>query len=299
MKIYPFTDLKEEQTKELYDFIMSFGSNSYFDSYDEMIRDYNGPVFNKGTTYFSLWDGNLLKGTIGIITKDVEEKGEVFITSINVLEEDKIVFKKLLKKGIEESIKISPQKMKIGIHSNKKYLIPFVEESDFKGVYEAVILRLKSYDDLNEIETHDEISFENLSEKNKMHFKDVHNEGFLNSPNGAMLTDEQIDEMLQKNGEKPNIVKICYMNDEPVGIYELILKRHVGWIEAIAISSKWQGKGLGKLLLKEAVDNLLNIGATEIKLFVISSNEKAYKLYLKYGFEIEKITSHWFEKDIK
>jgi len=299
MKIHSFRNLTEEQTKKLYNYIVNFGSNSYFENYDEMVRDYNGPVFNKGTTHFSLWDDNIVKGTIGIITKDVEEKGEVFITSINVLEQDKDAFKILLEKGIEESIKVNTKTMKIGVRSNKKYLLPIVEESGFKAVYEAVTLRLKTRDDLHRTEIDDKITFENLSEENKMDFKDVHNGGFLHTPNGAILTGQQIDEMLQNIDEKLYIIKICYMNNEPVGIYELKLKGQVGWIEAIAVSPKCQGKGLGKLLLKEAVDNLLECGAEEIKLIVISSNERAYKLYLKYGFDVEKIMSQWFEKSVK
>lgn len=299
MEIYPFIDLTEGQTKELYDFIISFGSNAYFDSYEEMVRNYYGPIFNKGATYFSIWDGNSIKGTIGIITKEVEEKEEVIITSINVLEQEKNVFKILLEKGIEESIKVNPKKIKIGIHSNKEYLRPFIEELEFKGIYRAVILGLKSYDILHSVKMKRNIIFSSISEENKIHFKEVHNKGFLYSPNGAILTDEQIDEMLQENDDKHNLVKICYLNNEPVGIHESMLKEKIGWIEAIAISPKWQGKGFGKLLLKEAVSNLHQCGAEEIKLVVISSNERAYKFYLKYGFEVEKITSHWFEKRIE
>lgn len=298
MKIYSFADLTEMQRRKLYDFIIKFGSNYYFNTYDEYIEVYKGVVFNKGTTFYSLWDMDRIKGTIGLITKDVCNKGEVFITAINILEHDKSDFKILLEKCIADSIKVGSQKLKLGIQSNKEYLIPAVEAVGFSKVYEAIILKLNSSENLKRVKSNQNISFKNLSKENKLDFKDVHNKGFLNSPNGAMLTNEQIDEMLLKNKQNPNLVGICYLNHEAVGIYELKTVNEVGWIEAIAIAPKWHGKGLGKILLKNAVDCLYDLGIEEIKLMVISSNKIAYKLYLKYGYREEKVTSYWFEIDV-
>jgi len=298
MKIYSFADLTEGQRRELYDFIIKLGSNYYFNNYDEFIGSYTGPVFNRGTTFYSLWDGELIKGTIGIITKDVSEKGEVIITVINISEHDKANFTMLLEKSIEDSIKVGPRKLKLGINSNKKYLISAAKALGFSEVYKAIILKLSSNENFKMVKTHENIIFENLSEENKLDFKGVNNKGFLNSPNGAMLTDEEIDEKLLKNKQNPNLAGICYLNHEPVGIYELKTVDQVGWIEAIAITPKWQGNGLGKVLLKKAVDVLYDLGAEEIKLFVISSNKTAYDLYLKYGYKEEKVTSYWFEMTV-
>lgn len=299
MNLCSFADLSEPQRRALYDFIIGFGSSYYFDSYDEMVKDYNGIIFNNGTTYYSLWDGDSILGTIGIITKDVEDKGEVFVTSINILEKDKEAFKPLLEQCVKDALKVNPEKIKIGINSNKAYLIPFVEELGFEGVYKSLVLQLKSPEIIRSVEVYDNITFERLASDNKVNYKEVHNKGFLNSPNGSMLTDQQIDEMLHDSDDNKNIAKICYLINEPVGIYELIIKDHVGWIDSIAISPKHHGKGLGKIVLKTAVDHLYELGVGEVKLFVISSNENAYKLYLKYGFIEEKVTSFWFELDVK
>jgi len=56
----------------------------------------------------------------------------------------------------------------------------------------------------------------------------------------------------------------------------------------MAVPSAWQGKGVGKALMKtlcDFADGWLNV--TRLELTVFTDNERAIALYKKFGFEIE------------
>ena len=64
-------------------------------------------------------------------------------------------------------------------------------------------------------------------------------------------------------------------------------RRHAGAI-GICVREDWQGKGLGKELMRAIVDladNWLNL--TRLELEVYSDNEAAIHLYERFGFEVE------------
>ena len=64
-------------------------------------------------------------------------------------------------------------------------------------------------------------------------------------------------------------------------------RRHVGAID-IVVHGEWQGKGVGKALMRagiELADNWLNL--TRLELEVYTDNESAVRLYERFGFELE------------
>ena len=64
-------------------------------------------------------------------------------------------------------------------------------------------------------------------------------------------------------------------------------RRHAGAI-GISVHADWQGKGLGKELMRAIVDladNWLNL--TRLELEVYADNEAAIRLYERFGFEVE------------
>jgi putative acetyltransferase len=64
-------------------------------------------------------------------------------------------------------------------------------------------------------------------------------------------------------------------------------RRHVGAI-GISVHAEWQGKGLGKELMRAIIDladNWLNL--TRLELEVYADNEAAIRLYERFGFEVE------------
>ena len=64
-------------------------------------------------------------------------------------------------------------------------------------------------------------------------------------------------------------------------------RKHVGAI-GISVHADWQGKGVGKELMRAIIDladNWLNL--TRLELEVYADNEAAIHLYERFGFEIE------------
>jgi L-phenylalanine/L-methionine N-acetyltransferase len=64
-------------------------------------------------------------------------------------------------------------------------------------------------------------------------------------------------------------------------------RRHAGAI-GISVHEEWQGKGVGKELMRaiiEFADNWLNLRRLELEVY--ADNEAAIRLYERFGFEVE------------
>jgi putative acetyltransferase len=72
-------------------------------------------------------------------------------------------------------------------------------------------------------------------------------------------------------------------------------RKHAGEI-GISVHEDWQGKGVGKELMRAIVDladNWLNL--TRLELEVYADNEAAIRLYERFGFEVEgRLRQHAF-----
>ena len=72
-------------------------------------------------------------------------------------------------------------------------------------------------------------------------------------------------------------------------------RRHAGAI-GISVHEDWQGKGVGKELMRAIVDladNWLNL--TRLELEVYADNQAAIRLYERFGFEVEgRLRQHAF-----
>lgn len=112
-----------------------------------------------------------------------------------------------------------------------------------------------------------------------------------NYPEEIELTTEEETEFLKKKLESPTDAMIAaWIGDEIIGnasIYvfaDQIKMRHRACF-GIAIKEKFQGRGLGSVLTREAVTLAEKNGFSQIELGVFADNDKALSLYRKYGFE--------------
>lgn len=295
MIIKSFTELSIDEKKRLYDYIISIGCSHYFDNFKEMVKDYIGIVFNYGESHFSLWDEGEVRGTLAVITKEVKEKGEAFITGINIREEDSRHFSLLLDRGLRYISTLEPEIIKLGVYTSISYLIPVVLEHGFNEVYKAMIMRYEG-DNCEVGGSNRAVEFQNICEGNKKEFQSIHNRAFIKSPNGSIQTDEQLEEMMREYRGCSQLAGVCLHEGRYVGMFELSIKNSTGWIECLAVDPDYWGRGIARELLRKSVEILFTSGAQEIKLFVISSNTRAVKLYERNGFRQEKVTSRWFEK---
>jgi len=82
---------------------------------------------------------------------------------------------------------------------------------------------------------------------------------------------------------KQSAVGVCALFSEGNGIYELA---------RMAVSPKFQGKGLGSKLVLAAIQKAKEIGATRLYLISNTKLETAIALYKKHGFQTESLGQH-------
>ncbi len=90
-----------------------------------------------------------------------------------------------------------------------------------------------------------------------------------------------------------NLFLVAEVNDSIVGFSRCEgnrLKRTSHKVEfGICVLKEYWGYGIGKNLLKETIDWADSNDIKKITLSVLETNDKAIKLYEKYGFEVEGI----------
>ncbi len=114
-------------------------------------------------------------------------------------------------------------------------------------------------------------------------------------PMGIEAEKKHIESMSKENN---SVMIIAFDKDEIAGIITINSSqkrkmKHVGML-GIGIKIKYQGEGLGNILMQESIEWAKTNGVTKkISLVTRHDNEIAYKLYEKLGFETEGI----FKKD--
>lgn len=113
----------------------------------------------------------------------------------------------------------------------------------------------------------------------------------LRYPEELTLTQEQEKRWLQRVLDSKKEVMINAViegelagNASVYGIRESVKMGHRAGF-AIAVREKFWHKGLGKLLIEEALKIAADMGYEQIELGVFDDNAKAVALYKKYGFE--------------
>ena len=104
-------------------------------------------------------------------------------------------------------------------------------------------------------------------------------------------TEHEVGEFLRKElgaGEGKHIV--AELDGEPAGEVSIYhgsgRYRHVAWI-GIEVRRKHWGKGVGTGLMNEAVRLARELGCRKLFIGVFEGNERALRLYQKFGFEME------------
>jgi ribosomal-protein-alanine N-acetyltransferase len=80
-----------------------------------------------------------------------------------------------------------------------------------------------------------------------------------------------------------------------VGYVGFRLQGDEGHITTIAVHPDWRGRGFGDLLLVVALEKMLDRGMDFVTLEMRPSNDVAYQLYKKYGFEVERKRRRYYQ----
>jgi ribosomal protein S18 acetylase RimI-like enzyme len=295
--IKTYSSLNEYEKNLVFDLIKKIESTT-LKSFSELDKNFTSVIFNKGDTLFSFWiNGNVIC-TIGVVVKDIIYKGEIFITAINIRDEQLLNFShlyNLLEKDLLE--RFNPKIIKLGIRNHIDILTKSLYDLSFDNPYYLYQMTFKA-NEFNSNILDSNFYMENLDNSNKNTYMHINNDSFSNSPNGGSLSIEDLYILIESYKTNPNLIGIFKHKDIPVGIFELTIDNNIGTIEAIGISNNYQKKGFGKNLLYHVINRLKSNGANKIQLNVISINEVAYNIYLKQGFKKDKVLSKWFVKNI-
>lgn len=292
-----FSELSLAEKENLYKFLLKSNIESPSETYKEFIENFCSIIFEYGKSLFCFWDNYNPVATIGTIVKDIIYKGEAFVTAVNVHDDYISQLEKFWISVEEYILGFHPKVIKLGINYQKREFVPVFENLGFGNPYETYILKYLPEPE-KDLGINENISFENLGFNNKDIFKKINNSAFSDSPNGGIISEKEVIDYFEKYKEKPDLIGIFKIGEQTTGTYELTISNSTGFIESIGISPDFQGKGFGKLLLQASINKLLKHGAKEIKLSVVSTNEKALNLYRKYGFEEDKIASVWLSKNV-
>ncbi len=129
-----------------------------------------------------------------------------------------------------------------------------------------------------------------LTQDNAAIYMELHNEAFLSTPL-SILTDEcEIERILAD----PHAEAGLFVKDGMVyGTFE-IEYGDIPEISAVSINPSVQGHGYGRLALKTIEQHLKDKGYANAKMFVSSSNKRAYSLYLNSGYALKEQVSTWY-----
>lgn len=96
----------------------------------------------------------------------------------------------------------------------------------------------------------------------------------------------------------PESFLVAFLENEPVGF----LGMHTNWregkeylaeIHEFVVDPAFQGKGIGKKLIEEAIRIALSRGRKKIELWVGEKNQKAREFYLHEGFQEKDQRGKW------
>lgn len=97
--------------------------------------------------------------------------------------------------------------------------------------------------------------------------------------------------------DRNGLVATCMVNDQIAGTIASQLKGSTGIIELVKVSPHFQGKGVGKALVNNAIHLFFEKGVEKISVKTQLNNAPARGLYEKCGFHLADVTRiyHWWK----
>jgi ribosomal protein S18 acetylase RimI-like enzyme len=292
-----FAQLNETEKSAFYEFVKK-SNPDYKQDYQEFIGDYGGETTNYGEDAFIMLKQEAVQGCIGVVTKEIPHKGEAFIFSFyaDPSLEVREAAEPLLAKAMEVCGGAGAPVIRAGVSPAFPRLHEVVKARGFEEQYRSIIMTMDAErkDPAAISDASARLRFSAADDGNKEEYREIHNSAFLNTPNGGLMSPEEMDELLNRNRNNPELAGLAVQGDTYVGIYDLEEHGGTGWINRIGIHERYWGRGFGREMLEQAVDLLIQRGSRSIKLIVMSSNERAVRLYRSVGFRDEKVLSVWY-----
>ena len=87
--------------------------------------------------------------------------------------------------------------------------------------------------------------------------------------------------------------RVAYDGGEPIGLANLALRGDEAWVGGVGVVVAARRRGIGELLMQAIHDEARARGVARIWLEVIETNEAAFRLYEKLGYEVVRWVEVW------
>lgn len=108
---------------------------------------------------------------------------------------------------------------------------------------------------------------------------------FILEPGDAFLLDHPEESIIKKGG----IIRFAKYDNEIVGTGALLKydqEKKYFHITKMAVAEAYQGRGIGKLILKTLIDDARSQNAIQVSLYTNGKLQRAVELYTGFGFSI-------------
>ena len=121
--------------------------------------------------------------------------------------------------------------------------------------------------------------------------RDVLNASFSGLAGHIGNTVESLREAFTETLHLPGGMLLLYDGDCPVGSVRVTRDEdpQAGFVEMLGVIPAYQGRGLGRLLIRKSIDFSVTQGFPRVLLSVNAENESAVKLYLSEGFQKDTV----------
>lgn len=91
-----------------------------------------------------------------------------------------------------------------------------------------------------------------------------------------------------KELDRPMVERLRKLKNDPSISLDKEADEDEFYIDTLSVSSLYKGQGIGSALIQAAEDRAKERGYNKIALAVVTDNKRAYSLYLRTGYEVDK-----------
>lgn len=281
-----FIDLSMDEIREVQLYLNSLEKNDK--SISEIQMELNTKVYNFGEGILFYFNNNKVVGSVKIVLEAIKYLSTAYIHFLTIddnVDNEIDIAKELLISAIKIAEDKSSSKILLGVRDEK--ILKLINKLGYVPSYNAYKMKLKNRKVIRE-----PLELINLSEKNKEEYLNVFNKSFSDMPHGCYYEIDNIERYL--NDTSDNRYYLVRDKDESIGFMNIQIDNNIGSFD-IGLCNEFRGIGYGKRLLETAIYTLNKANVDNITLTVIEKNSVALNMYLKRGFVIDNILSHWIE----
>ncbi len=131
-----------------------------------------------------------------------------------------------------------------------------------------------------------EIEIINYEDKYKLSVKELNYKWLKKYDLWEPIDDEYLNNPKERILDKGGSIFLARVDSEIIGTASIVTYGDTAAeICKLCVSEKWQGQGIGLMLMKKCIEEGRNLGAKKIILYSNQKLESALKLYFKLGFK--------------